>query len=390
MASDCFICGTPITSANDSREHIILRAIGGRRTTGGFICDDCNNKFGQGPDAEAAKQLNYWSLFFGIDRQGNEPPSARVKTAGGEDMLLGPGGKLSPVKPTITSKAVETGTQYAVKARSHAEARQILEGLKRKHPQIDVDAEMAKTQSVWAEPEGPIMFQSVFGGDGAHKSAIKSAAAFAHECGLDHNRFEIARAYLQGAKIEPPIGFYMERDLVQGRPAGIPIHCVAVKANPATGLLLGYVEYFGIQRCVVCLSENYAGPALEAAYAIDPLTAQEVQIKVGLPFDKTELKAIYEYKRVPADKAREAFAAVVPTGLQRQAQDEQDRRVKEAAKFAFENCGAKEGEMLTEVHMRKLSHLFAERIAPFMAKRMAAGRQPRGSDTEGPDGSSTT
>jgi len=381
-AMNCFTCETPITVANDSREHIILRAIGGRRTTSGFFCSSCNSAYGQGPDAEAARQLNHWSLFFGIERQGNDPPSTRVKTVGGGELILNPGGRLSAVKPEIVSQKIGDTTQYSVKARSHGEARQVLEGLKRKHPQLDIEAEMAKTQSVWSVPEGPIMFQHAFGGDGAHRSAIKAAAAFAHESGVDHALFNIARAYLKGAPVDPPIGFYQERDLVQGRPAGIPIHCVAVRADPKTGLILGYVEYFGFQRCVVGLGENYSGPLQVAAYAINPLTSQEVPVTVDLSFDKTDLRAIYTYERIAADKAQASLAAVIPTGLARQAEAEHARRMNEAVEYAYSNCGAKEGEMLTEEHIRNLSHLFVERMAPYIASRIPRFVPPGISDEE--------
>ena len=49
---------------------------------------------------------------------------------------------------------------------------------------------------------------------------------------------DLAVAYLRDETAEPAFGYYYERDLVAGRPAGVPIHCVAVTGDPETGMLL--------------------------------------------------------------------------------------------------------------------------------------------------------
>ena len=43
----CFLCKVPLTSENDSKEHIIPQSIGGRKKVKGFICQDCNSTTGQ-------------------------------------------------------------------------------------------------------------------------------------------------------------------------------------------------------------------------------------------------------------------------------------------------------------------------------------------------------
>ena len=53
----CVICGEPISNRNDSKEHIILNALGGRRSIRGFMCQDCNSRTGTEWDAPFVRQF---------------------------------------------------------------------------------------------------------------------------------------------------------------------------------------------------------------------------------------------------------------------------------------------------------------------------------------------
>ena len=66
MQKICALCGCEITDRNDSEEHVIPQAIGGKLSVWGFICKDCNGRTGWGWDSVLSKQLNPLSLFFGV------------------------------------------------------------------------------------------------------------------------------------------------------------------------------------------------------------------------------------------------------------------------------------------------------------------------------------
>lgn len=53
-AKECALCNSNITDKNDSNEHLIPNAIGGRKKITGFICSNCNSKSGEFWDAELA------------------------------------------------------------------------------------------------------------------------------------------------------------------------------------------------------------------------------------------------------------------------------------------------------------------------------------------------
>ena len=144
----CALCEATITAEKDSEEHLIPNALGGRRKVSGFLCRDCNSATGDSWDAELAEQLLPLCLLD-ISRERGEPPSLRVVTSAGERLTIGPNGTLARSAPVLTRTRSPSGkTHYHVEARTMHEARQILMDLKRKHPEIDVDAILAGAQMV--------------------------------------------------------------------------------------------------------------------------------------------------------------------------------------------------------------------------------------------------
>jgi hypothetical protein len=55
---------------------------------------------------------------------------------------------------------------------------------------------------------------------------------------------------------------------------------------------------------------------------------------------------------------------------------ELDAVTKRAAEYALAHCGAREGEMLTEEHMRKVSQLAIEQLMPFIMHNLRRRRRP--------------
>ncbi|WP_413785677.1 HNH endonuclease [Cognatiyoonia sp. IB215182] len=51
---DCVLCKAQL-SENEKPEHILLDALGGRKTTRDVLCSICNNKMGAGPDKDLAE-----------------------------------------------------------------------------------------------------------------------------------------------------------------------------------------------------------------------------------------------------------------------------------------------------------------------------------------------
>ena len=136
MDIKCANCNKPITYENDSKEHIIPRAIGGRRTVSGFLCKSCNEMFGQTIDAKLSDQFSDLCLWARISRQGKPPASKHVKLTNGERMTLHADGQLTLTAPTFNKISEEGKESIHIQARSRSEAKKMISDLQRKYPQL--------------------------------------------------------------------------------------------------------------------------------------------------------------------------------------------------------------------------------------------------------------
>lgn len=331
----------------------------------GFLHRDCNHRAGHTWDAALEKQLRPLALYFGVKRQSGRTLRMAVTTSAGEALLMNTSGQLEMARPEIQRTPIAGGEKIRVKAGSIAQARDVLEGVKRKYPKVNVDAVLAGADIRRSYAKGLVRLDLNFGGQLSGRSLVKSALALAHEAGLPVAQSSDALAYLREADAEPCFGYYYIDDLVDRRPLATPLHCVAIDANPETGLIFGYVEYFGIHRVVALLGRDYHGDRIRSVYAIDPRTSEALDVAVRLDFNHADVPAIYEYERDDAERREEAFRAVFGPVLASQHAAERDRVVRDSLKFAWDNCGGIQDQPLTAEHLARLIELFADRATPW-------------------------
>lgn len=366
----CVICDEEITAANDSEEHLIPNAIGGRKKVKGVICKRCNNEAGDDWDADLAQQLNPLSLVFKISRDRKGVPAQTFDTASGNRLTMHADGSYSPEKPVFQKEETDAGINYSIVARSTKEARGMLKGVAKKHPELDVDKLLEDAGVTSQYSKDPLKFSLSVGGPLAGRSIVKSAYCLAALNGVPPDVCNLARNYLRCPDGEPCYGFYYERDLVDNRAHGIPLHCVAVQGISERNLVVGYVEFFGIYKMVVFLSDNYCGDDFFDAYAVDPTSGEEMDVCLSLDFDREDILPVYEYEKWDQAEVMSCIDAVMRPAMQRSFDDERSRVVDEATKYAFDNCGAKEGEMLQPHHVEAFSGLMMEKLEDFIIHNM--------------------
>lgn len=372
----CTLCLEKITNKNRSKEHLFPNAIGGRRKIPDFICRSCNKYSGSQWDQSLTDQLNIFSVFFGISRERGSPPPETVETTTGEKLLFHSNGGFSPTKPTYTENKTEQGTQIQIKARTHREARDMLSGLKRKYPNIEPEELLKTAKKNFHYVKDRIRFQPQFGGEDSSRSIIKTVVAFAHNIGLEPKYYKSVIAYLRSESVPPPdFNYYYGRDLLIERPKGIPLHCVSLSGDPKTGLLLAYIEYFGIFRIVVRLSTQYSDTAINRSYAINPKTGCVLDVVADLNFSNKDISEIMTNKETLAGLTEQVIADIIQPRLVEVFNTERDKVINEAALFAIENCGAKEGDILTKDHINTISSLIAERVIPFFMNSLNLRRE---------------
>lgn len=370
----CAICNTRLSVDNDSKEHVITEAIGGRLKVSGFICKSCNNEAGRTWDATLASQLLPLIHMFGVTRQRGTTPRLPITTTTGEKLIMKPDGGFSPNKPSFLEEITADGMQIKIMARDIKEAKNILKGVKQKYPNINTEQLLANAEFSSSYPTGMVHHQLDFGGEVSGRSIVKSALALAHHTGIHANLCNDAIQYLRDPAASACFGYYQATDLVANRPLETPLHCVGINANPLTGLILGYAEYFGIYRVVICLGKGYCGDVVESSYAIDPRTGKELNLSINLNFNQCEIDAIYRYEMIPDCAIEAAWHAVMPAALKKKDDVERERVIADSIEYAFKNCGAKYGEILTEDQVKKLSSLMLEKLSPYIMHNLKSNK----------------
>lgn len=371
------LCGCRLDDSNQTAEHIIPNAIGGRATLSDFICRGCNSKAGTDWDSALAEQLQALCLFFGITRQRGQTPAMSVTTTTGEDLRINSDGSLTFARPTMEVSFSEDGVRLNASVRNERELRQMLVGLKRKYPQIDVDGNLAKAEREAAFPPGLIRHSFALGGEVSGRSLVKSVMAVAKQAGIGFEFCEEGLAYLRDADALPCYQHYYETDLVLNRPAGSPFHCVAVRADASTGVVLGYIEYFGVHRVLVRLGKHYVGTSAAATCALDPRTGKTLDIEVNLSMTPDQVAIIDDRQRGLPDEMLRTFDTMLGAELKQRYRRNHDRALEAAVELAWAECGAKEGDFLEERHIAAISRIVVDQMSPYWLRGVRSARLRR-------------
>lgn len=221
-------------------------------------------------------------------------------------------------------------------------------------------------------------FDLEFLNEKAKRSLVKSAVALVYDAGIDPRDCALALDYLTKDNVKPCCGYYydQDRDLVVDRPKAKPFHCVYVKGNPGTGTILGYVEFYGLHRMVLCLSESYAGKAFTNLYAIDPVKGKELLLDIDLNLPIFDVRSILDDQKCDEKVLKTAidrlFGYIMEADFKREF-----RRAKENAwKKAFESFNAGKDECLTDEDIRQLVARFIEELTPFLRHNIERFRHP--------------
>lgn len=371
----CALCPDPLSAKNKTKEHIIPNAIGGRKKTTGFICNDCNNKLGEDWDADLAKQLNWFCLAVGINRERGESPKQIVQTIEGDKYWLLNDGSFTPEKSSYSEEDLGGKIKINLTAKTIEEAKLRLKGIARKYPKFDVEKALSELEVTTNYLESPLHVSLSLGGPNAGRSLVKTAFAFASECGVPHAQCEKALEYLLNPEAEAiPFGFAYLSDLVEGRPKDRIFHCVSLHGDLKKKRLWSYIEYFGIFRIVVLLSERYAGPFRNEIYSIDPVDGERVAVKVNPQISEEEFSALMNGDGFDQEKHKAAADYALPIILNRSTSRSLERSVKEGFHHAAKQLGIKENEIIPKEKAAEFTGFMMEKISPFLEHLVGNGR----------------
>ncbi|MGD6876146.1 HNH endonuclease [Bacillus infantis] len=198
----CYVCDEEITSNNETEEHILLNAIGGKLKSKKLICIGCNSKLGSNIDDKLAEQLNPIGNLLDIKRDRGKPQNV-IGTYNNKDIIIEPGGALR-LKRAYTEKGDDS---YHIEASSVRQARQALEGLKRKHPHIDVDEQIknAKRNKSYLPS---VTISTNFGGQETKRALCKMAVNFYIYNGGNPATVKHLLPFIEGKKEEAEVYYF--------------------------------------------------------------------------------------------------------------------------------------------------------------------------------------
>ena len=376
-AKRCILCERALTSDNNSAEHIIPNAIGGRKKVVGLICRDCNSDSGSKWDAELARQLESLSLLLGITRQRGKVRAQTFQTYSGGSICVNADGTMVLGKPEIQETTTGTTTRLRIRAATKKQVRQALEELRnRKYPQLhglNMDDLLSTAQDQSYYSSDPMKIPSDFGGTRSGRSLVKSAIALVYDAGIDPRQCDLALDYLLKDGKEACFGYYCDSDtdLIINRPSRLPFHCVYVRGCSEHSTLVGYIEFYSLWRVVLCLSESYTGSDFTHVYAVDPIKGEELDIEVKLDLSVSDIREAYDYKLYDEAAFFDAISIVLSMVREIDFARAKDRATQDALETAFAITGAKEGDILTDEQLWDFAGIIAAELVPFIVTNYA-------------------
>lgn len=306
----CWLCPNVLEGENRTGEHVIPSAIGGHKEVSNFICRDCNSKRGTKWDAEVARQFLWFSSAAAVKRgRGGQHPDFRVQTATGEKWKLRADTVLVPDGHEILVEELGDVIRIAIRSNDPKTVTNLFKKVARDYSAFDVEKAVRETLTVDSYLDQPLSMSFRYGGPDAGRSMVKSCLALLSDVGVVPDACGRALAYLNDSRPDAnhPFCFFFDADLVVNRPTEHLFHCISVVGQPRERRILGYVEFFNFARILVHIGDDYEGEAFQATYAIDPVEARELDLRVDFGRIHGQLDDIFMMPSEPPPMFLEAF-----------------------------------------------------------------------------------
>lgn len=367
---NCYICYTEITSQNETDEHIIINAAGGRLKSKELICEKCHrSEYWEEIDTALAKQLNALSNMLMVKRHRGKPqPIIGDKQSTGEKYLLEVGGKPTLGKPSVEKTVDGDKTNISITARSEKELRKILKGVAKKHPHFDVEEAMKSAK--WREEyfDEALHFQNQIGGKEVFRAVCKCATNFfVHKKG-ESSQIKHLIPYIKGEADKDVVWMHYQENLYELEPEE-SFHLIHLVGKSEDKTLYCYVDYFNTYKYLVLLSDDYTGEDMKETYCFDLINVTVKNKDVSLDYDRETLLDFFVNKDAkPFERVKKSFDHSIALGLKRQ----DDFQRGELLERAIQNSLGKypDGTKITEKMINETVDEIMKNITPYLLRRM--------------------
>lgn len=302
------------------------------------------------------------------DRGTPQPIDAeRVDT--GEKIHLSPGGKPVIVKPEIEV----TEDEIYFEARDLRQAREVLNGLKRKYPEfaeLDVEATLKQAEKKSSYLDSDVKFRTPIEGDKAFRSVCKTAINFYIFSGGNRDYITHLIPYIKDGNGGNYVWHYYPDD--NNTPDNIQdrgvLHTIFIRGDAKQNLLYSVIEFFSTFKFIVLLSGKYTGEEVNYSYSFDVMKRVELERDIYTEISKMQMLKILQ-DEVPLNQIQKSVDKLYQFIVEKQRSDEINRLTEKAISNSLRKYP--EGTILTEDIMkdikRDLVEEIKESIAPFVA-----------------------
>jgi hypothetical protein len=359
----CIFCNNELT-ADTKPEHILLNALGGRKTTRSVDCSVCNNYFGSTIDKAITDQVEVLRNMLGMPSgAGKIPPSLRNVQAGTDRISLNGDGTLDIVQKPFTLTNNPDGTvTLSINGRSVEEIAthipNIAAMLKISEEKVIELLGSVTGKQVYRRP-GTVHFNLSFGGHDATRSFTKSCLVlWATKVGNEELKSEIFAAARQFV-VAGNERFNLERVHFDSRAVPHEDECkqrfgdffnlIYIRSDQA-GRVIGHFTMYNVLSWHMVLAEAGAAPNLVIALASNPLDpatwSDTIASEIDIPFPWLNTPDFTD----EFSRAHQRLCAV----MERSQADAMSREVDKIARSVFEKHGVKEGSSVMDPAIKNL------------------------------------
>ncbi|MGY3315761.1 hypothetical protein ACV242_004257 [Peribacillus simplex] len=272
----CYVCANELTKENETKEHIILNALGGKLKSKKLICRSCNSKFGSQIDDKLSNQLGPIATLLNVKRDNGKPQNVKGKL-GTRDIIMEPGGKMK------LSRAYHErdGNVFQIEAPSISGAKKALLSLKRKFHQIDVDKALEDAE-LKSDRRVEATFNMDFGGIDIERAFCKMAINFFILHGGSSKDIRHLLPFIEGKQEEADVYYFYPRSEVFYKGKEEILHSIILIGDKQRKQLYVFVELFSEIKMIVFLSRDYQGEDLYESYHYNLVSNQVIDFETQL------------------------------------------------------------------------------------------------------------
>ncbi|WP_287981356.1 HNH endonuclease [Acidiphilium sp.] len=365
----CIFCPTALTSETKP-EHIWPNALGGRATTRGVICSECNNTFGSTIDAALASQVQDLRTLLNLSSGDKRtPPPLQEIIDKNQKFFVWPDGRIElRQKPFTIVKRDDGGFDVTIKAKDSEHVDNLIPHVA---AAIGISEENLRTQLGRAnareiiQPSPQITRNIAFGGHDPLRSLAKSCLILWNRSGQDsaikESPFDAVKVFVtNGDKT-----FLSNKIKLDGRPipgADIlankfgPIFNLIFIKSDRNGKILAYVGNYNTAYWRIVIADSGGMPNRSVGLVSNPLNPNNWSYLPDFGFDLDiswlETPVIDESSRNPGDS--------IGTALKDHTEKQREQHIHEMLIDTFRECQISEGSVITEEAIARFSRRFAQ------------------------------